>query len=177
MPVEETKILLKKFFQRIIDLKELENKRQSENNELKVQIEEQTRAMEQLKQALNGGLKDQKSHQKQLISQLSESQSKMALMEREMSMYKEKLAQLNLIKQANQAKNHYQYEDQQNSTNSTGFYLKSESSNGLNGAGDQSSSTSSTPSVKVVKVSRKDLRRLTEEEVMKRSINKKDSDN
>lgn len=200
VPYEETKLLLKKFFQRVIDLKEIEHQRIVENSELKVQVEEQSRMIDELKQALNASSIDLErrmlvDHQQNRsnskpsnkatgtnvitttrpVSQLSDSQNKIAMMEQEISLYKDKLAQLNQLK-ANP--NHHYSGDQNNNA----FYLKNESINSMaasNGGMMDSlveNSNQSMPNlVKVVKMPRKDLRRLTEEEVLKRSLTKKDT--
>lgn len=180
---------------------------------LKVQVEEQSRMIEHLKQALNASsidlerrMLDQRSmtksekpnhhyhkssvtNQHSSSSQLTESENKIAKMEHEISLYKDKLAQLNQLKSN---PNHYQSDvsnDQSSSNNNNnGFYLtnenqfKSRSSNAMidslveNQHSGTSAGATTTPStVKVVKVSRKDLRRLTDEEVLKRSLNKKDT--
>lgn len=191
VPYEESKYLLKKFFQRIIDLKETEHKRHLETSELQVQLDEQNRLVEQLKQALNASsndlerrLQEQKSksdkNQKLLTSQLNECNNKIALLEREISLYKEKLTKLKTSSSA-KSSGHNSAENI-NDVNATGgggsFYLKasnhpthsnhSHSNNSLN----DSAMTSTNDSVKTVKVSRRDLRRLTEDEVLKRSVKK-----
>lgn len=202
VPYEETKLLLKKFFQRVIDLKEIEHQRIVENSELKVQVEEQSRTIDELKQALNASSIDLErrmlvDHQNRSnskptnkgtatttmtatrpVSQLSDSQNKIAMMEQEISLYKDKLAQLNQLK----ANPNHHYSGEQNNSSNNGFYLKNESMNSMatsnGGMMDslvENSHQSSPNLVKVVKMPRKDLRRLTEEEVLKRSITKKDT--
>lgn len=182
----------------------------------KVQVEEQTQMIEQLKQALNASsidLEQRRLHQKssdggggggktahkpvstiQTGGQLTESQNKIAKMDHEISMYKDKLAHLNQLKSnASHHHHHHNYYGSDSGTindqNNHGFYLKnndenfnSRSSNGMIDSLVETSSPAVTAaaaqsgSVKVVKVSRKDLRRLTDEEILKRSLNKKDGD-
>jgi myosin heavy subunit len=201
VPYEETKYLLKKFFKRIIDLKEYEHKRHLENGELQVQLEEQARLVEQLKLALNSSSNDlerrlleQKSKsdksQKLLSSQLNESHNKIALMEREISLYKEKLNKLKSSSANkstassghNSAENVNEVNGGGGGNSSGGFYLKPNATNMNNSNNSLNDSAvtltnDSTQSVKTVKVSRRDLRRLTEDEVIKRSVKKENFDN
>lgn len=165
---EESRILLKKFFVKIIDLKEQELKLKLDNNELEIQIEEQTRVVEQLKLAIkqnvsastNGKSLDLKSKNEKIIKmlqqQLSDSKSREVLLEREIESYKEKILKLK-----------QKYQNQNLESESSMAFLNSQidSSNGVVNEDLKSS-------FKPVKMSRKDLRPLAQEEVIKRSLNR-----
>lgn len=142
--------------------------------------------IEQFKQTLNTSsmdlerrmvdhkFKSDRSHNV-MTSQFVDSQSKIALMEREISMYKERLVQLNLLKTTNNGG--HTAASNSNDPNMDAFFLNShrqmssgnvaESSAQSNGSVDNTNTA-----VKVVKVSRKNLRQLTEDEILKRSVNK-----
>jgi kinesin family protein 7 len=163
LPTEESKVLLKKFFVKIIDLKEQEQRLKMSNNELEVQIEEQSRVIDQLKNVLKQSvsasqdtrLLEQKTKSEKVVKllqqQLNESSSRVALLEREIEAYKEKILKLK-----------QKYSEHAN--------LESESvMSMLNSHRDQSELMTS---VKSVKLSRKDLRPLSQEELIKRSLNK-----
>jgi hypothetical protein len=112
----------------------------------------------------------------------AEYNSKMAMMEKEMSYYKEKLSKLNSTKSGN---NNRQSEMESaafsqvagQSTGSfhmqstTGLYTDSIMSMRNGGEGSTGPTTESfvSGSTQKIKVSKKDLRRLTEEEMLKRS--------
>lgn len=165
---EESRILLKKFFVKIIDLKEQELKLKLDNNELEIQIEEQAKVVEQLKLALKQSVSastDAKSLDlkyknekiiKMLQQQLNDSKSREVLLEREIELYKEKILKLK-----------QKYQNQNLESESLMSILNSHIDNSntvLNG--DLKSS------FKSVKMSRKDLRPLTQEELIKRSLNR-----
>lgn len=206
VPYEETKYLVKKFFQKVIDLKEMEQKKQLEISELQIQLEEQNRIVEQLKHMLNtsGGdterrLNEQKvkyeKNQRQLMQQI-------AVMEKEMAMYKERLAMIKSMSKSNAAgagihdasspqladlSSASSFLTDRNKSAASGVMNKSHLVGGVgsesfflknnhndhdldkiaNGVGANGSSTSRT-----IKVSRKDLRKLDDEELMQRSIKK-----
>lgn len=138
--------------------------------------------IEQLKQALSASSIDferrqkTRSEKKPFTNQLTESQNRLASMDQEISLYKDKLAQLNHIK-ANQS--HYGVENGRRGSgdhmSNSSFYLKPDNVGSMSNGAIDSLGENQPPAnvVKVVKVSRKDLRRLTDEEVLKRSINKK----
>ena len=156
-----------------------------------MQLDEQNRIVDQLKQSLNGTrsemekkLIEQKAkaenNNKFLTQQLNDCNAKIEILEKEIHLYKEKLIHL-------KHKNHHQNDTNDiNVKDSSGFYLKNNnnlSSRDINGYSnmanprnnDQASSTAA--STKLVKVSRKDLRVLTEEELLKRSIKKDENEN
>ena len=193
VPHEETKHLVTKFFQKIITLKEIEHKKHLENGELqvilkqkkiikfiknhleiinypKVQLEEQNQLVDQLKQALNTStseldkrLIEQKNKaektNKMLTQQLNDCTKKISLLELEISKYQEKLAKSKSQFDSDSTSN--MNGNNNNNNNSNGFYLKN--NNDLERS-DKSAVT------KAIKVSRKDLRRLTEEDILKRSL-------
>lgn len=174
VPYEETKHLVKKFFQKIINLKELEQKKQLENSEIQYQLDEQNRLVEQLKMALNTSTSEfdkQKSKieksNKALTQQLTECNGKIATLEREISMYKEKLVKLKTSSSSN-ANN--QFDSDSTTSLNNGFYLKSNTNGISNDSAIQDAENPNKNSSKSIKVSRKDLRRLTEEEILKRSL-------
>ena len=132
--------------------------------------------VEQLKQALNTStnesdkrLNEQKSKadkaNKLLTQQLNECTKKIELLEREIVAYQEKLSKL---------KNTTQFDS--NSTTSLmngsgGFYLKNNGQSSDVSQLERSENGDKVgSSVKAIKVSRKDLRRLTEEDLLKRSL-------
>jgi hypothetical protein len=132
--------------------------------------------VEQLKQALNTStnesekrLNEQKSKadkaNKLLTQQLNECTKKIELLEKEIVTYQEKLSKL---------KNTTQFDS--NSTTSImngsgGFYLKNNGqSSDVSQLERSENSDKVGSSVKAIKVSRKDLRRLTEEDLLKRSL-------
>ena len=228
VPYEETKYLVKKFFQKVIDLKEIEQKKHVELCELQMQLEEQTRLVEQLKHVLTTAsssdidrrlietkAKAEKT-QKQLVQQLNECTARMAVMEKEIVLYKEKLHQLKVKSSVTGAtqqaaapmhessSKHFAELDNASSflsernksvsssainasSNKESFFLKNNNSNissnnnifvadsnmeldaskMVNGIGANASSTART-----VKVSRKDLRRLNEDELVQRNLKK-----
>ena len=132
--------------------------------------------VEQLKQALNTStsesdkrLNEQKNKadkaNKLLTQQLNECTKKIELLEREIVAYQEKLSKL---------KNTTQFDS--NSTTSLmngsgGFYLKNNGQSSDVSQLERSENGDKVgSSVKAIKVSRKDLRRLTEEDLLKRSL-------
>ena len=132
--------------------------------------------VEQLKQALNTStnesdkrLNEQKSKadkaNKLLTQQLNECTKKIELLEKEIVTYQEKLSKL---------KNTTQFDS--NSTTSImngsgGFYLKNNGQSSDVSQLERSENGDKVgSSVKAIKVSRKDLRRLTEEDLLKRSL-------
>ena len=132
--------------------------------------------VEQLKQALNTStnesdkrLNEQKNKadkaNKLLTQQLNECTKKIELLEKEIVTYQEKLSKL---------KNTTQFDS--NSTTSLmngsgGFYLKNNGQSSDVSQLERSENGDKVgSSVKAIKVSRKDLRRLTEEDLLKRSL-------
>jgi hypothetical protein len=102
IPHEEAKLLVKKFFHKIIDLKELERKKELLNDELQVQLDEKIRLVEELKKSINISSNDldrrliiqQQQYEKQvnaLLEQLSDCSSKISSYEKEISVYKDKI--------------------------------------------------------------------------------------
>lgn len=144
---------------------------------MKIQLEEQNRLVEQLKQALNASgteldrrVVEQKTkaekNVKLLTHQLNECTSRIALLDREIVSYKEKLVKLKSktdLQQNDSDNREYFMKNDSPNTNSNGFSIEA-SNQDLSGS-----------MMKQVKVSRKDLRRLTEEEILKRSLKKEQS--
>lgn len=169
LPSEESRVLLKKFFVKIIDLKEQEQKIKLDNSELELQIEEQTKTIEQLRSALKQNISastdtkllEQKTRNEKMIKmlqqQLNDSSSRVALLEREIESYREKIIKLK-----------QKYQDQHLESESLMSILNShrENASSVVNGGDLKSS------FKPVKMSRKDLRPLTQEELIKRSLSR-----
>lgn len=176
LSTEESRILLKKFFIKIIDLKEQEQKLKLDNNELEIQIEEHSKVIDQLKSALRQNvsvssssdtkLVEQKTRNEKIIKmlqqQLSDSTSRVALLEREIESYKEKILKL---KQKYQEQN-LESDSLVSILNSHIHRENSSSIAAISNAADLKSS------FKPVKISRKDLRPLTQEELIKRSLSR-----
>jgi hypothetical protein len=151
-----------------------------------MQLDEQNRIVDQLKQSLNGTrsemekkLIEQKTkaenNNKFLTQQLNDCNAKIEILEKEIHIYKEKLVHL---------KNKYHQNNESNEINvkdSSGFYLKNNNLTGrdLNGnmSRNHDQALSAAASSKLVKVSRKDLRVLTEDELLKRSMKKDENEN
>jgi hypothetical protein len=149
-----------------------------------MQLDEQNRIVDQLKQSLNGTrsemekkLIEQKTkaenNNKFLTQQLNDCNSKIEILEKEIHIYKEKLIHL---------KNKYHHSNEINDINvkdSSGFYLKSgrDLNSNMPNSRNNDQVLSTTASTKLVKVSRKDLRVLTEEELLKRSVKKDEMEN
>jgi hypothetical protein len=200
VPYDETKHLVKKFFQKIIDLKEIEQKHQIDINELQTQLEEERKLCGQLKQALSLStndldrrLNDQKmkaeNNCKLLRQQLNERTNKISTMEREILTLKEKIIKLksnshlsietteiqpieNLKSSVNHLKNQQSSMGGSVSTTSIdSFHLKS-SSNNLDQEQSELSTNKTAISTTTFKISKKDLRRLTEQEILQRSSKK-----
>ena len=102
IPHEEAKHLVKKFFQKIIDLKELERKKELINEELKVQLDEKDRLVQELKKSINLTSNDldrrlniqQQQYEKQinnLTEQLNDCTDTIKNYEKEISVYKDKI--------------------------------------------------------------------------------------
>ncbi len=102
IPHEEAKCLVKKFFQKIIDLKEHERKKELLNDELQIQLDEKERLVEELKKSINLTSNDldrrlnmqQQQYEKQissLLEQLNDCSSKIINYEKEISQYKDKI--------------------------------------------------------------------------------------
>ena len=102
IPHEEAKFLVKKFFQKIIDLKELERKKELLNDELQVQLDEKSRLVEELKKSINLTSNDldrrlnlqQQQYEKQigsLVEQLNDCTNKIKNYEVEIGQYKDKI--------------------------------------------------------------------------------------
>ncbi len=129
-----------------------------------MQLDEQSRLVDQLKQSLNGCKAEydkQKakldSNNKLLNQQLSDCNKKIELLEKEILVYKERVHKL-------------KYESDATTTQANGISSSSSNSGGGLKQSDQISSSSSAK--QLVKMPRKDLRVLSEEELMKRSLKK-----
>jgi len=144
--------------------------------------------VEQLKQALNTStsesdkrLSEQKSKaekvNKLLTQQLNECTKKIEILEKEIAAYQEKLGKLKkttTTATTTSATNQFDSESTTSLMNgSGGFYLKN-TNNGLSSDASQMESMEKSDkvgaSIKAIKVSRKDLRRLTEEDILKRNL-------
>jgi hypothetical protein len=106
IPHDEAKHLIRKFFQKIIDLKQLDRKRQLVTDELQIQVDEKNRLLSELKKSLSSSSVDlekrlwlqQQQYDKQiraLNEQLNDFARKNSLYEREINAYREKLKRLN----------------------------------------------------------------------------------
>ncbi|CAF0882015.1 unnamed protein product [Brachionus calyciflorus] len=128
-----------------------------ENTELELQLDEQRKINDELKQVLEIRLSEQKLKSEKIVKllqqQLNDSNSRIVLLEREIDSYREKIIKL---------KQRYQ---EHNLESESVINILNSHREGMNG-GDGGSS------VKSIKMSRKDLRPLTQEELIKRSLNK-----
>lgn len=153
-------------------------------------MSEQCLLVEKLKKSINieqaqrSGLKSERSNSA-MNNEQAEYNSKMAHMETEMSYYKEKLNRLNASGRAGASKNPNRQSEVENISQivgqSTGSFhmqstnqLYSDSIMSLKNVGEASASsaamnTFASASTQKIKVSKKDLRRLTDEEMVKRS--------
>jgi hypothetical protein len=106
IPHDEAKHLVRKFFQKIIDLKQLDRRKQLVIDELQVQVDEKTRVMDELKRSVTSSSVDlerrlvlqQHQHDKQirtLTDQLSDYTRKNIVLEKELNACKDKLKKLN----------------------------------------------------------------------------------
>ncbi len=137
-----------------------------------------------MKFALNSSSNKTEKQIKTLTHQLSECNNKIALLEKENSIYKEKILKYkqSLTERSTSRGDINSYAidsnfgalNEQNTAQSSGFFLRTNE----NAFADSHDLDKNKDTVKSVKVSRKDLRKLTDEELLKRSLknDKKASD-
>lgn len=153
-----------------------------------MQLEEQNRLVEQLKQALNASsngldkrLMDQKikaeKSVKSLTQELNECNAKIASMEKEISLYKEKLTRSKAFGSKSQH-SEVDFESGSVMSNLSNQNLQATGSFYINGGHSTDSGVKNNESdlqpgsARSIKVHKKDIRKLTEEELMKRSLKK-----
>lgn len=112
LPYEEAKYLVRKFFTKIIDLKELERKKQLINDELQVQLDEKQRLCDELKKSINLTSSDldrrlviqQQQYERQingLLEKLSDCSNKISNYEKEINQLRDKLRKTTATKRIN----------------------------------------------------------------------------
>ena len=163
-------------------------------------MEEQNLLVEELKKALNASsneldrrMIEQKTKSeknvKSLTQELNECNARIASMEKEISLYKEKIIRLKTLGSKTNGLIHsdVEFEKQFDSgsiasnlshnTQATGsFYIdKGQSSDSGTNSKINFETEPQSNSTKSIKVQKKDIRRLTEEEILKRSVKKTDS--
>jgi len=207
IPHEEAKLLIAKFFHKIINLKEGERKAQMLNEELQIQLDERNRLVDEFKKSINISSNElerklttqQQQYEKQinvLMGQVNECSTKIFNYEKEISLYRDRQSvskrpktaerflsgenlsvdELNgddgLRKAGSTSRSSHSHAiDNQATERSHVPSARSVSSNNLKQSEIKDSlSDSVNPShLTAVKVSKKGLRPLTEDEILKRA--------
>lgn len=164
-------------------------------------MEEQNRLVEELKKALSTSsneldrrLIEQKTKSeknvKSLTQELNECNARIASMEKEISLYKEKILRLKTLGSKTNGSHHSEvdFEKQFDSgsmisslshnTQATGSFYIDKGHQSTDSGTNSKLNFENDPqngSTKSIKVQKKDIRRLTEEELLKRSVKKTDS--
>lgn len=176
IPPEEAKHLIRKFFHKIIDLKENERKKQLLNDELQVQLDEKTRLIDEYKKSMNLASNDlerrliiqQKQYEKQinvLMGQLNDCTDKIHQYEKEIGIYKEKIGKLSFRSSNVLVDNNQLNSMKVTSMNSEDFNIANESLK----SSTTSQSQQQQPQMTTIKLPKKGLRPLSEDELAKRS--------